>query len=84
MDPVIHKLVEMWLQDMNQFSQPWMYYWLFIPAIVYFCIYVIKWLVISFPLWGPIFVVCQIIKEGNCNSDCQYCLKNNEENADEE
>ena len=61
MDPVIHKLAEMWLQDMNQFSQPWMYYWFFVPAIVYFCMYVIKWFTITLPIWGPILIITQTI-----------------------
>jgi len=73
MDQVINTLADLWLKDVHQFSQPWMYYWLFIPAIIYLIIYIIKWSVLTFPLWGPIAIYVNIMffKKNSCN-DCPF------------
>lgn len=40
--------------DMEVLSQPWMYYWLCIPAIAYVVFFAIKWMLILSPLTLPI------------------------------
>lgn len=37
--------------DMDVFSQSWMYYWLLVPATVYFVFFVLKWVAITLPFW---------------------------------
>ncbi|MEM9340658.1 MAG: hypothetical protein AAGA66_18135, partial [Bacteroidota bacterium] len=45
--------------DMDVLSQPWMYYWLLIPAIAYLIFFFTKWVVLTTPLWMPVSVVFQ-------------------------
>ncbi len=40
--------------DIDVFSQPWLYYWLLIPAVGYFVFFFIKWAVLTTPVWLPI------------------------------
>lgn len=47
--------------DMGVFSQPWMYYWLLIPAIGYFIFFILKWLLFTAPLWLPVSVIIRVM-----------------------
>jgi hypothetical protein len=39
--------------DLEKLSQPWMYYWLLIPAIGYLVFFFGKWAVLTAPIWIP-------------------------------
>jgi hypothetical protein len=39
--------------DINVLSQPWMYYWVLVPAIGYLIFFFIKWIVLTTPIWLP-------------------------------
>lgn len=61
MDNPIHKYLEllwnMFEYDINQLSQPWMYYWLLVPAIGYLVFFFVKWIVFTTPIWLPLSIV---------------------------
>ncbi len=48
--------------DVDVFSQAWMYYWLLIPAIGYFVFFILKWIVLTAPIWIPIKLIIQPVK----------------------
>jgi len=50
-------LWRMFEADINQLSQPWMYYWLLVPAIGYLVFFFIKWAVLTTPIWLPLSII---------------------------
>ncbi len=50
-------LWKMFQYDMNVFSQGWLYYWLLIPAMCYFSFFMIKWAVLTCPIWMPFSII---------------------------
>lgn len=53
-DNYLSLLWNMFQYDINILSQPWMYYWVLIPAIGYLVFFFLKWAVITTPLWLPV------------------------------
>ena len=53
-DKYLEFLYTCFMYDMIVFSQPWMYYWLLIPAFFYFFFFLMKWYVLTLPVWFPI------------------------------
>jgi hypothetical protein len=49
--------------DMEQLSQPWMYYWLLIPAIGYLIFFFLKWTILTAPIWIPFSIVAKSFGE---------------------
>jgi hypothetical protein len=43
--------------DIETFSQVWLYVWLLIPAFCYFIFFLIKWVVLTAPIWLPLRMV---------------------------
>lgn len=66
MNPFINNYLELlWYQfeyDIYMLSQPWMYYWLLIPAIGYLIFFFFKWVVLTTPIWLPPSIVAQILR----------------------
>lgn len=56
-------LMGMFKYDVEVFSKPWLYIPLFIPACFYFVFFIIKWAVLTSPIWIP----CRIIVNGFIN-----------------
>lgn len=56
-------LVAQWRWDIEQMSQPWMYYWLLIPISVFIVFFLVKWAVLTAPLWLPIYLIVSIFKK---------------------
>lgn len=62
--------ITMFKHDIEIFSQPWMYWWILVPAFCYFIFFLFKWIVITAPIWisirvsakGPLFLVNTFIK----------------------
>jgi len=48
--------------DIDVFSQGWLYYCLLVPAIGYFIFFVLKWVVLTAPIWIPIRMIFGGIK----------------------
>ena len=53
---------KMFQYDMSVFSQGWLYYWLLIPAMCYFAFYMVKWVVLTCPIWMPFSIIVSILK----------------------
>lgn len=62
MDKVIDTLVRLWLFDIEFFSQPWIYWWLCVPAACYLVFFFLKWAVLTAPLWLPLVIIIGAIK----------------------
>jgi hypothetical protein len=56
LDNLFSKLLELWLYDISIMSQSWMY-WLVIPAISYSVFMILKWFVLTSPIWIPISII---------------------------
>lgn len=67
MDGPIHKYLEllwrMFEADIEQLSQPWMYYWLLVPAITYLLFFFLKWAVLTTPIWLPFSIIIRSFKD---------------------
>ena len=49
-------LVDQFEYDVSTMSQPWMYY-LIIPAAAYLVFFLIKWWILTTPVWIPLWFV---------------------------
>lgn len=67
-DTILQTLLRLWLFDIYVFSQPWLYYWLLVPACFYLVFFVLKWWVITLPIWLPISLICQAIRGSKSES----------------
>jgi hypothetical protein len=56
MDRIIDMLVSQWLYDVSVLSQWWVIFTVF-PAMIYFAFMIVKWTIITTPLWTPIVIV---------------------------
>jgi hypothetical protein len=54
LDKIFEFLYQQWLWDINNMSQPWMYWCLLIPITAYVMFFIIKWSVLTAPIWLPI------------------------------
>lgn len=57
MQVILDLLVQQYLFDVQVLSQPWMYYWLLIPAMVYVGFMGVKWAVLTMPIWIPLSLI---------------------------
>ena len=48
---------ELFQYDVEVFSNPWNYYLLCIPAVLYLVFFFIKWTVLTAPFWLPVSFV---------------------------
>ncbi|EKD89610.1 MAG: hypothetical protein ACD_33C00034G0007 [uncultured bacterium] len=62
MEIILNKLIELWLYDIEVFSQTWLYAWLLVPAMFYLMFFMIKWTVLTTPLWLPIVIIINSFK----------------------
>lgn len=62
MERIATLLIEQYEYDLAVLSQPWMYWCLLIPAIVYTAFFIIKWSVLTAPVWLPLVYVFRAIK----------------------
>jgi hypothetical protein len=54
---IFKTLVDLWLFDLEVFSNKWMYIPLCIPAFGYLIFFVVKWAVLLYPLWGTLALI---------------------------
>ena len=62
LDKIAMALAEQWLYDIEVFSQWWMYACLLIPASLYLCFFIIKWIFLTLPIWLPTVLVIAVLK----------------------
>lgn len=61
-DTILQTLLRLWLFDVWVLSQWWLYAPLCIPAICYLIFMLLKWWLITCPIWLPISLICQAIR----------------------
>ncbi len=61
---LIKQLIRSYQFDMDVMSQPWMYWALLIPITFYVVFFLIKWSVITAPVWLPIVIILRAWKVG--------------------
>lgn len=62
MQRVIDELVNQWLFDVAVFSHWWLYAPLLIPAVCYLAFFLLKWMVLTAPVWFPIAIIIRTCK----------------------
>lgn len=62
MERITTILVEQYEYDIAVLSQPWMHWCLLIPAIAYTTFFIVKWSVLTAPVWLPLAYVFGAIK----------------------
>jgi len=63
MEQFFLKLIDWYLYDIHIFSQGWLYYWLLIPFVFYFSFFIMKWMIITLPIWLPFSIIANIVKK---------------------
>lgn len=62
MDKIFDALINCYLFDIAVFSNKWMYIPFLIPVIFYLMFFMIKWAVLTLPLWLPPMLIMGKIK----------------------
>lgn len=57
MDRILKILIDQWEYDIAVMSQPWMYYWLLVPIVCYVFFFLLKWTLLTAPVWLPLSLV---------------------------
>jgi len=57
MNEIARILLEQYQFDVSVMSQPWMYWWLLLPITAYVAFFLVKWAMLTAPLWLPIALV---------------------------
>lgn len=68
LEKIAIKLYDLWIYDLEVLAQPWLYWWLGVPAIFYMSFMIIKWALITIPIWLPIKLIVGDIKLINIRS----------------
>jgi hypothetical protein len=63
MKAIFDLLIQQYLFDVQVLSQPWMYYWLLIPALFYVNFMFIKWAVLTMPIWVSFYIMLNIYND---------------------
>lgn len=63
MNEIMQLYAEQLRYDIGVMSQPWMYWCALIPACVYAAFMLVKWFVITCPLWMPFACVAKTLPE---------------------
>ena len=59
---ILETLISQWEWDIAVMSQPWMYF-LILPILGYLAFFVLKWSVLTSPVWIPLsFVFAPFVK----------------------
>lgn len=53
----VEVLYRLWLFDVEVMSNPWMYIPFLIPIVLYLIFFVIKWAILTTPLWLPFRII---------------------------
>ena len=52
----------LYIWDVAQFSQPWLYWWLLIPAMFFTIFFVFKWTMLTLPFWLPLALIVSALR----------------------
>ena len=52
----------LYLWDIEQFSKPWLYWWLLIPAGFFTIFFVLKWTLLTLPFWLPLSLIVSALR----------------------
>ena len=63
MDRIGDVLIDQWLWDIEVLSNPWMYIPLLIPAPLFVCFMLIKWVVLLGPVWITPYLILSALKQ---------------------
>lgn len=61
-------LWQAFVYDMEVLSKPWMYWCFLIPAFFYLIFFVIKWMILTLPLWLPVNLALQPLSRSKCEN----------------
>ena len=82
---VLHKYLEfLWScfqYDIGVFSKAWIYYWLLVPAIGYFIFFILKWVVLTAPVWLPVTIIVRVFNLPS--PKCEECIYKTRHEFDE-
>ena len=56
---IAEALLDMYLRDIEIMSQPWMYWWRLIPITFYVVFFLIKWAILTAPIWLPVAIIAK-------------------------
>ena len=62
MNEYLEILLDQFRWDLAVFSKPWLYWPLLIPAAGYFTFFLLKWTVLTAPIWLPIKLIIAPLK----------------------
>lgn len=62
MNKIIELLTSLYEYDVSWLSTPWML-WTVIPAFLYILFMLIKWTVLTMPLWIPVCIVLNSLRK---------------------
>jgi hypothetical protein len=54
MNELLQIYIELLKWDIAVMSQPWMYVWFFVPIICFIPFFLVKWTLLTAPIWLPI------------------------------
>lgn len=57
MNELLQILFDLWKYDVGVMLNPWMYIPFCIPILCYLSFFFVKWLVLTAPLWLPVYVI---------------------------
>jgi hypothetical protein len=82
---VLHRYLEfLWScfqYDIEVFSKAWIYYYLLIPAIGYFVFFILKWIVLTAPVWLPVTIIVRVFNLPS--PKCEECVYKTRHEYDE-
>lgn len=61
-DQILETLARFYAFDLWVFTQWWLYAPLGIPAVFYFAFFVVKWWVLTLPVWMPFYVIVKAFR----------------------
>lgn len=59
---MIELLLELWRWDVKVMSSPWMYWPLLIPIQFFLVFFLVKWTVLTAPLWIPLAIIVRCFR----------------------
>jgi hypothetical protein len=59
---IVDVLVSQWIYDIEVLSQWWVIFFVF-PALIYFVFMIVKWMVLTLPVWLPVMLATTNFKK---------------------
>jgi hypothetical protein len=59
MQRIAELLISQYEYDIAVFSNPWLYVFFLIPAMAYLVFFILKWSVLTMPVWLPLAKIAQ-------------------------